>query len=93
MEQATIGNRKKVSINMTINGSRQFKGNDGKNYMIRNACSSDSDKGKYNLAVKINGIYRLCYNMFFQLMFFNTIKDAQREVLYSADFIRTMNDF
>ena len=77
---------------MTINGSRQFKGNDGRSYMIQNACSADSDKGKYNLTVKVNGIYKLCYDMFFHLMFFDTIKDAQREVLYSADFIKTMHD-
>ena len=77
---------------MTINGSRQFKGNDGRSYMIQNACSADSDKGKYNLTVKVNGIYKLCFDMFFHLMFFDTIKDAQREVLYSADFIKTMHD-
>ncbi len=77
---------------MTINGSRQFKGNDGRSYMIQNVCSADSDKGKYNLTVKINGAYRLCYDMFFKLLFFDSIKDAQREVLYSADFIRTMHD-
>lgn len=65
-------------INMTINGSRQFKGNDGRSYMMQNVCSAASDKGKYNLTVKVNGIYKLCYDMFFHLMFFDTIKDAQR---------------
>ena len=51
---------------------------------------ADMHKGKYILTVKVNGIYKLCYDMFYKLLYFDTIKDAQREVLYSADFIRTM---
>ena len=75
---------------MTINGARQFKGNNGKSYLVQNACSNDRNNGKYNLTVKINGINKLCYDMGYRLLYFDTIKDAQREVLYSADFIRTM---
>lgn len=77
---------------MIINGARQFKGNDGKSYIVQNTCSADRNNGKYNLAVKVNGVYKLCYDMFFKLLFFDTIKDAQREVLYSAEFIRTIHD-
>ena len=77
---------------MTINGSRQFRGNDGKSYMVQDVCSADRNNGRYNLTVKVNGVYKLCYDMFFKLLFFDTIKDAQREVLSSADFIKTMYD-
>ena len=45
---------------MTINGSRQFRGNDNRSYMVQNTCSADRNKGKYNLAVKVNGVYKLC---------------------------------
>jgi len=75
---------------MTVNGSRQFRGNDGKSYFVQNACKTDSHNGKYNLTVKINGRYKLCYDMCYKLLYFDSIKDAQREVLHCADFIRTM---
>ena len=77
---------------MTVNGSRQFKGNDGKSYLIQNALKADimKGKGKYILTVKENGSYSPCYDMFYNLLYFNTIKDAQREVLYSSDFLRIM---
>lgn len=75
---------------MTINGARQFKGNDDKSYLVQNTCNHDRNNGKYNLTVKVNGIYKLCYDMGYRLLYFDTIKNAQREVLYSADFIRTM---
>lgn len=75
---------------MRINGARQFRGNDGKSYLVQDAHKADMHKGKYILTVKVNGMYKLCYDMFYKLLYFDTIKDAQREVLYSADFIRTM---
>lgn len=75
---------------MTVNGSRQFRGNDGKSYFVQDIHKADMHKGKYILTVKVNGIYKLCYGMFYKLLYFDTIKNAQREVLYSADFIRTM---
>lgn len=75
---------------MTINGARQFRGNDGKSYLVMNTPMADRHKGKYILAVKVNGIYKLCHGMCRNLLHFDTIKDAQREVLYSADFIRTI---
>lgn len=75
---------------MRINGARQFRGNDGNSYLVQDAHKADTHKGKYILTVKVNGVYKLCYDMFYKLLYFNTIKDAQREVLYSADFIRTM---
>lgn len=75
---------------MTVNGARQFKGNDNQSYLVMNTPMADRNKGKYILAIKINGTYKLCYDIGYRLMYFNTIKDAQREVLYSADFIRTM---
>lgn len=75
---------------MTVNGARQFRGNDGKSYFVQDIHKADMHKGKYILTVKVNGIYKLCYDMFYKLLYFDTIKDAQREVLYSADFIRTM---
>ena len=74
---------------MTVNGSRQFKGNDGKSYLVQDACKADRHKGKYVLTVKVNGIYKLCYDALYDLLYFNSIKDAQREVLYNAEFIMT----
>lgn len=75
---------------MMVNGSRQFRGNDNQSYLVMNAPLADRHKGKYILTIKINGTYKLCYDMRYKLMFFNTIKNAQREVLYSSDFIRTI---
>ena len=75
---------------MTVNGSRQFRGNDGRSYLVQDAHKADSHNGKYNLTVKVNGRYKLCYDMCYKLLYFDSIKDAQREVMYSADFIRTM---
>ena len=74
---------------MKVNGSRQFRGNDGKSYLVQDAFKSSRHKGKYNLTVKVDGVYKLCYDALFDLLYFNSIKDAQREVLYNADFIRT----
>lgn len=75
---------------MRINGARQFRGNDGKIYLVMNTPAADRHKGKYILGVKVNGTYRLCRDMLYNLLHFDTVKDAQREVLYSADFIRVM---
>lgn len=75
---------------MTINGSRRFKGNDGKSYFIQNAHKTEQHKGKYILTVKEDGLYKVCRDLLYDTMYFNTIKEAQREVLYAADFIRTM---
>lgn len=61
----------------------------GKAIWYRMHISQTCIKG-YILTVKVNGVYKLCYDMFYKLLYFDTIKDAQREVLYSADFIRTM---
>ena len=73
---------------MTINGSRQFRGNDNRSYLVQDTHKADRHKGKYVLTVKVNGIYKLCYDALYNLLYFNSIKDAQREVLYNADFIR-----
>lgn len=70
---------------MTINGARRFKGNDGKSYLVQNA-----HKGKYNLTVKVNGVYKLCYGLAYNLLYFDSIKDAQREVMCGAEFIQTL---
>lgn len=75
---------------MTINGSRRFRGNNGKSYFVQNSCYADAAKGKYILTVKENGFYKICYDMFLNVLHFDSIKDAQREVLYSADFIQTI---
>lgn len=75
---------------MTINGARRFKGNDGKSYLVQDAYKADSHKGKYNLTVKVNGIYKLCYGLAYNLLYFDSIKDAQREVMHNAEFIQTM---
>lgn len=75
---------------MTVNGSRRFRGNDGKSYFVQNSCKGDSEKGKYILTVNENGIYKICYDIFLNVLHFNSIKDAQREVLYSAELIQTM---
>ena len=75
---------------MTVNGARRFKENNGKSYFVQNSFKSDSAKGKYILTVKENGIYKICYDMFLNVLHFDSIKDAQREVLYSAEFIQTM---
>ena len=75
---------------MKINGARRFKGNDGKSYLVQNAHKADIRKGKYNLTVKVNGVYKLCYGLAYNLLYFDSIKDAQREVLHGAEFIQTM---
>lgn len=75
---------------MTVNGSRRFRGNDKKSYFVQDAYKVDRHKGKYNLYLIENGMYKLCYDMFYNVLYFNTIKDAQREVLHGAEFIRTI---
>ena len=75
---------------MTINGSRRFRGNDKRSYFVQDAYKAERHKGKYILTVKENGVYKLCYDLLYNVLYFNTIKDAQREVLHAADFIRTM---
>ena len=75
---------------MTVNGSRRFRGNDKKSYFVQDAHKADRHKGKYNLLMKENGVYKLCYDICYNLLFFDTIKDAQREVLYGTEFIMTM---
>ena len=75
---------------MTVNGARQFRGNDGRSYLVQDAHKADRHKGKYIMTVKVNGAYKLCYGMFFNLLFFGSIKDAQREVMYHAEFINVM---
>ncbi len=75
---------------MTVNGSRRFRGNDKKSYFVQDAYKADRHKGKYNLYLMENGMYKLCCDMFYNVLYFNTIKDAQRKVLYGADFIQTM---
>lgn len=75
---------------MKINGSRQFRENDKKSYLVQDSYKADRHKGKYHLTVKENGVYKLCYDICYHLLYFDSIKDAQREVLYRADFIKTM---
>ena len=75
---------------MTINGARRFKGNDGKSYLVQNAHKADIHKGKYNLTVKVNGVYKLCYGLAYNLLYFDSIKDARREVMCGAEFIQTL---
>ena len=75
---------------MKINGARRFRGNDGKSYLVQNAHKADIRKGKYNLTVKVNGVYKLCYGLAYNLLYFDSIKDAQREVMRSAEFIQTL---
>lgn len=75
---------------MKINGARRFRGNDGKSYLVQNAHKADIRKGKYNLTVKVNGVYKLCYGLAYNLLYFDSIKDAQREVLHGAELIQTM---
>ena len=75
---------------MKINGARRFRGNDGKSYLVQNAHKADIRKGKYNLTVKVNGVYKLCSGLAYNLLYFDRIKDAQREVLHGAELIQTM---
>lgn len=75
---------------MKINGARRFRGNDGKSYLVQNAHKADIRKGKYNLTVKVNGVYKLCYGLAYNLLYFDSIKDAQREVMCGAEFIQTL---
>lgn len=77
---------------MTINGARRFRSNDGKSYLIQDTPKQDivNGKGKYILTVNINGIYKLCFDSRYNVMYFSTIKEAQREVFYGADFIQTI---
>ena len=92
MIRSCPGNKGRID-NMTIkriSGSRRFKGYDGKSYFVQNAPTTERDKGKYNLFVKENGIYTLCYDMSYNLLYFNTIKEAQGYVFRGTEFIRTM---
>lgn len=73
-----------------INGSRRFKGYDNRSYFVQDASTADRNKGKYILTVMENGMYKLCYDIFYNVLYFDTIKDAQRKVLCNEDFIRTM---
>lgn len=73
-----------------ISGSRRFKGYDGKSYFVQDAHTTERDKGKYNLLVKENDMYTLCYDMSYNLLYFNTIKEAQIYVFCGTEFIRTM---
>ncbi len=75
---------------MTVNGSRRFRGNDKRSYFVQDTNKEDRQKGKYILTVMENGIYKLCYDLFYNVLYFNTIKDAQREVLHGAEFIKTI---
>lgn len=75
---------------MTINGNRRFKGNDGKSYFVQDSHKADAGKGKYILTVRQGDFYKICYNTSLNVLHFNTIKEAQREVLYCADFITTL---
>ncbi len=86
----TLANRKEGIKNMTINGSRQFRGNDGRSYLVQDAQKADSHNGKYNLTMKVNGRYKLCYDMCYKLLYFDSIKDAKREVVFSAVFNTTL---
>lgn len=63
---------------MTINRNRKFKGNDGKSYFVQ------GKKNEYYLTVLENGFYKICYDFCYNVMYFKTIKDAQREILYSG---------
>lgn len=63
---------------MTINGNRRFKGDDGKSYFIQ------GEKGKYYITVLENEFYKICYNFVFDVMYFKTIKDAQREIMFNG---------
>lgn len=74
---------------MKINGTRKFKGTDGKRYFVQNSCKSDCGKGKYILTMQEGDFYKICYDNFMNVMYFKTIKDAQREVLFHSDFITT----
>ena len=77
---------------MTINGNRNFKGNDGRRYRVENTPKRDIDqgRGKYYLKVLENGFYRICCDICFDILYFDTIKAAQREVLYSGGNLFTL---
>lgn len=69
---------------MTINGNRRFRGNDGKSYLVQ------GNKKEYYLTVLENGTYRICYDLEYNFVYFKTIKEAQRRILYNWLY-RTMN--
>lgn len=76
---------------MTINGRRKFVGNDGRKYYVQDLCKQDKvDDLKYMLTVDIDGRNKLCYDPWLRMLKFATIKNAQRFVMYNADFIETM---
>ena len=69
---------------MTINGNRRFKGNDGKSYLVQ------GKKGAYFLTVLENGFYKIRYDLTYNIKYFKTIKDAQRDVLFSEGSYQTI---
>lgn len=72
-----------------INGSRSFEDMTEEATLYR-MHTRQRNKGKYNLLVKEKGVYTLCYDLCYNLLFFNTIKDVQRKVLSGTESIKTM---
>ena len=76
---------------MTVNGRRKFVSNTGKRYYVSDMCKQDiKGNQKYNLEVEKDGRFRLCYGPFLELLKFETIKEAQRYVLFNEIAIETM---
>lgn len=72
---------------MTINGRRNFKHN-GNRYCVQDAIGKDREKGKYYLTIiDGNGFNKVVYDCLYDMLFFATIKDAQRAVLYQGDML------
>ena len=63
---------------MRINGNRRFKGNDGKSYFVQ------GERNKYYLTVLEDGFYKICYDLCYNIKYFKTIKEAQREIFYNG---------
>lgn len=72
---------------MTVNGKRRFKGNDGHRYFVQNSAKADAYKGKYILTREVGNFWKLCYGGGWNVLHFDTIKDAQRLVLLAPETI------
>ena len=74
------------------NSNRQFR-KCGKSFLVSDTLPQDrkSDKDKYYLTVKVNGMYKIVYdNITWEIPKFPTIRAAHFWALMNTDFIGTM---
>lgn len=77
---------------MKVRGNRKFRSDTGRRYYVQNASKNEveGDK-KYLLSVeKEDGFLTFCYDPFFKLLKFRTIKEAQLYVFLNEWVIQTL---